>query len=63
MDVISMFLIARMLYGVHKYALLALFCDDSLVFDAQKFEIVFFHGRNVTIDKSASVPCTDGVCA
>ena len=38
------------------------FCDDSLVFDAQTFEIVIFHGRKVTIDKSAFVLRTDAVC-
>ena len=37
------------------------FCNDSLVFSAQKFEIVTSKGRKVTDDKSAFMPRTDGV--
>lgn len=37
------------------------FCNDSLVFSAQKFEIVTSKDRKVTDDKSAFMPRTDGV--
>ena len=45
---------------IHHFS--ASFCCDSFVFDAQKFEIVIFHGHIVTDDKSAFAPRTDGVC-